>query len=454
MTNNLNQNKLLHHHNHHHLIPPSSAAAANNNNRTNRSSSAPTPTTARSNSTTQACAACRYQRRKCAPDCILAPYFPHDRQRQFQNAHKLFGVSSITKIIRDLDPQQKDEAMRTIIYQSDVRAQDPVGGCYRIIRELQRQIEFSCAELEIVLHQLAICRAHAAQQNQQSQSHGPHHHHHQDHHQILIDGGVDCDIHLVSNPDDPHLYEDPSTVLDPDCGGNNNPPHHGLDLDLGHIPPQPHDQHNHDHDHEQYILGQPNLNDHDEGCEDDHVVPLQEINSWAAMNNSPPSSAVCLDVKPPQPLHAAAVDECEDFKPLMISDIPAGERHEFKFEFDEINEPSEEALFNEGNHKALAKEENVSFFTKEETVSYQQTNEDHDLKDTDSHVNIFFQSIKDLGRWSTSFAFTTIFPIFTCGYLEENKKRVWEWNEPLKRYRKQSKRKKSLRSDKPVKSWV
>ncbi|XP_044495777.1 LOB domain-containing protein 22-like [Mangifera indica] len=119
-------------------------------------------------STTQACAACKYQRKKCAPDCLLAPYFPHDRQRQFLNAHKLFGVSNITKIIKNLQPAEKDEAMRTIIFQSDVRASDPVGGCYRIIRELQRQIELHKAELDSVLHQVAICRAQAQQQIQES----------------------------------------------------------------------------------------------------------------------------------------------------------------------------------------------------------------------------------------------------------------------------------------------
>ncbi|XP_022720798.1 LOB domain-containing protein 22-like [Durio zibethinus] len=122
-----------------------------------------------SNGTTQACAACKYQRRKCAPDCILAPYFPHDRQRQFQNAHKLFGVSNISKIIKALNPPEKDIAMRTIVFQSDARANDPVGGCYRIIQELQRQIEYSQAELDLVFHQLAICRAQAAHQQQQQQ---------------------------------------------------------------------------------------------------------------------------------------------------------------------------------------------------------------------------------------------------------------------------------------------
>ncbi|PNT55505.1 hypothetical protein POPTR_001G196400v4 [Populus trichocarpa] len=118
------------------------------------------------NSTTQACAACKYQRRKCAPDCILAPYFPHNRQRQFLNAHKLFGVSNISKIIKNLNPPEKDEAMRTIIFQSDVRANDPVGGCYRMIRELQRQIEYTRAELDIALHQVALYRAQAAAQQQ------------------------------------------------------------------------------------------------------------------------------------------------------------------------------------------------------------------------------------------------------------------------------------------------
>ncbi|GKB92055.1 LOB domain-containing protein 22 [Tanacetum coccineum] len=229
--------------------------------------------------------------------------------------------------------------MRTIIYQSDVRAQDPVGGCYRIIRELQRQIEYSRAELEFVLHQLAICRAHAMQNQNQN-------------HQLLIDEVV---------IDDPNLYDDPSTVLD-DNNNNDNYQHHGLDLDLGQMPQNEHE----------FILGEDDLKD--DTCQDEHALQLQEINSWATVNNSPSSSAVCLEGKPP------VDDQCEDFK--LINEIPTGDqRHEFKFEFDEINEPSDETLFNEGNYKASTKDENVTFFTKEDNVSsYQQHNEDHDLK--------------------------------------------------------------------------
>ncbi|KAL0354544.1 UNVERIFIED_CONTAM: LOB domain-containing protein 22 [Sesamum radiatum] len=144
------------------------SSITNNNkstkNNITRSTSVPLSHPRSHGSTTQACAACKYQRRKCASDCILAPYFPHDRQRQFLNAHRLFGVSNIVKIVRHLDQPAKDHAMRTIIFQSDARAADPVGGCHWIIRDLEQRISLAKAELEIVLHHLALCRAAATQQ--------------------------------------------------------------------------------------------------------------------------------------------------------------------------------------------------------------------------------------------------------------------------------------------------
>ncbi|WMV35023.1 hypothetical protein MTR67_028408 [Solanum verrucosum] len=158
----------------------------------------------------QACAACKYQRRKCAPDCVLAPYFPHDRQRQFLNAHKLFGVSNITKIIRHLDQPFKDEAMRTIIFQSDVRANDPVGGCYRIIRDLQRHIDYCKAELDIVIHQLAYCRAQAvaaAAASEQQQILTDHHATEESFNDNNCDGVVNQADALVNNNNNASSYD-------------------------------------------------------------------------------------------------------------------------------------------------------------------------------------------------------------------------------------------------------
>ncbi|KAL8242714.1 hypothetical protein R6Q59_013016 [Mikania micrantha] len=293
MTNHHNNhNKIIHHHHHktnnnhhhHHLLPPSLC------HQNHRPPSKPAPPAA-----TNAGSAHR--------TAFLAPYFPHDRQRQFQNAHKLFGVSNITKIIRNLDRPQKDEAMRTIIYQSDVRSIDPVGGCYRIIRELQRQIEISCAELEFVLQQLALYRTLNMQNNNQN--------HQQFNHDLIIIDEIDYDIHISNNQDEPQLYDDRS-------------------------------ENHHHHHHDQYDSGK-----HDSGWVDNQVAPVQ---SWSVVHDST------------QPLHASVSSSCDDFKSLLINEInPPGERVD-EFKFKDRNEPSERSLFDEENQKAgLIKVENVCY---------------------------------------------------------------------------------------------
>ncbi|XP_012570417.1 uncharacterized protein [Cicer arietinum] len=141
----------------------------NNNNHNNNHNN----NSRNGNGTTQACAACKYQRRKCGPTCILAPYFPHDRQQQFLNAHKLFGVGKITNMIKNVPPNLRGATMSTIMYQSDLRALDPVGGCYGQIQQLQSQIEFFNSELLFTLQQLALFRGQVHNNNANR-----HHHHH------------------------------------------------------------------------------------------------------------------------------------------------------------------------------------------------------------------------------------------------------------------------------------
>ena len=115
-----------------------------------------------SHSVSQACAACRYQRRKCAKDCPLAPFFPPHRQKDFLNAHKLFGVSNIVKTIRDLNSDQKKIAMHSIVFEANARANDPVYGCCPIMWELQRQYMYFKAEYDLVLKQLSLLHAQMA----------------------------------------------------------------------------------------------------------------------------------------------------------------------------------------------------------------------------------------------------------------------------------------------------
>ncbi|XP_043726332.1 LOB domain-containing protein 27-like isoform X2 [Telopea speciosissima] len=108
--------------------------------------------------TSQACAACKYQRRKCASDCALAPYFPPDKPKMFQNAHRLFGVSNILKILKQLSPSQKNDAMYSINFQAYLREKFPVHGCYGYICQLRFQIDQIQQELLAVQTQLALYR--------------------------------------------------------------------------------------------------------------------------------------------------------------------------------------------------------------------------------------------------------------------------------------------------------
>ncbi|XP_062024772.1 LOB domain-containing protein 22 isoform X1 [Rosa rugosa] len=280
-----------------------------------RTSSPTTPNSSSSSSTkgngnTQACAACKYQRRKCAPDCILAPYFPHDRQRQFLNAHKLFGVSNITKIIKHLDHRDKEEAMRTIIFQSDVRASDPVGGCYRIIQELQRLIEYNKAELDIVLHQLAICRAQAQQQQQQPIMQ-----------QIPEVGDTTCADQMIS--------VDPLSLY-------GNPMH------FHYLQQQPNVQVTGQQDQGAPYLFVQNTNGNN-GHQQQHMVP-EDMNMWAMQD-----SMSSLHIK-----HGMNAGDCEDIKPFVDIACDDDQRnHEIKFQPDAIGDQSDEALLKieDGNLK-------------------------------------------------------------------------------------------------------
>ncbi|KAL5544274.1 hypothetical protein UlMin_008058 [Ulmus minor] len=108
--------------------------------------------------TSQACAACKYQRRRCTQECPLAPYFPPDQPKLFHNAHKLFGVSNIVKILKNVSPEQKGVAMWSIIYQSNEREKNPVYGCLGRIHQLKYLIWQAEEELQAVLAQLEMCR--------------------------------------------------------------------------------------------------------------------------------------------------------------------------------------------------------------------------------------------------------------------------------------------------------
>ncbi|XVF11136.1 hypothetical protein REPUB_Repub08aG0000100 [Reevesia pubescens] len=94
------------------------------------------------------CAGCKFLRKKCMPGCIFAPYFPPEEPQKFANVHKIFGASNVTKLLNELLPHQREDAVNSLAYEAEARVRDPVYGCVGAISFLQRQVQRLQKELD------------------------------------------------------------------------------------------------------------------------------------------------------------------------------------------------------------------------------------------------------------------------------------------------------------------
>uniref|UniRef100_A0A162A428 LOB domain-containing protein n=1 Tax=Daucus carota subsp. sativus TaxID=79200 RepID=A0A162A428_DAUCS len=104
------------------------------------------------------CASCKLLRRRCAKDCIFAPYFPPHDPHKFAIVHKEIPV------------EQRGDAVSSLVFEANARLRDPVYGCVGAISYLQTQVsqlqmQLAVAEAEILCLQM--------QQQQQQQSQQP-----------------------------------------------------------------------------------------------------------------------------------------------------------------------------------------------------------------------------------------------------------------------------------------
>ncbi|KAM3309478.1 hypothetical protein P3S67_011222 [Capsicum chacoense] len=104
--------------------------------------------------TSSPCASCKLLRRRCAKDCIFAPYFPPHDPHKFAIVHKVFGASNINKMLQELPIQQRADAVNSLVYEANARIRDPVYGCVGAISYLQNQI--SQLEMQLAMTQAEI----------------------------------------------------------------------------------------------------------------------------------------------------------------------------------------------------------------------------------------------------------------------------------------------------------
>ena len=63
---------------------------------------------AKKEETQQACAACKHQRKKCKKEtCVLAPFFPASKTKEFEAVHKVYGVCNLQRMIQAVDTREE-----------------------------------------------------------------------------------------------------------------------------------------------------------------------------------------------------------------------------------------------------------------------------------------------------------------------------------------------------------
>ncbi|GAA0143506.1 hypothetical protein LIER_04174 [Lithospermum erythrorhizon] len=95
------------------------------------------------------CAACKLLRRRCAKDCVFAPYFPADEPQKFASVHKVFGASNVNKMLQELEEHHRGDAVSAMVYEANARVRDPVYGCVGAISSLQQQIDHLHSQLAL-----------------------------------------------------------------------------------------------------------------------------------------------------------------------------------------------------------------------------------------------------------------------------------------------------------------
>ncbi|XP_028799573.1 LOB domain-containing protein 4 [Neltuma alba] len=135
------------------------------------------------------CAACKLLRRRCAQDCVFAPYFPADEPQKFASVHKVFGASNVNKMLQELPEHQRSDAVSSMVYEANARVRDPVYGCVGAISSLQHQVDVLQTQLALaqaeVVHMRSLSQFSSSSSPPQtttvtlpSTSSPDHHHHH------------------------------------------------------------------------------------------------------------------------------------------------------------------------------------------------------------------------------------------------------------------------------------
>ncbi|KAL6647862.1 hypothetical protein ACP70R_015299 [Stipagrostis hirtigluma subsp. patula] len=94
------------------------------------------------------CLACKKRRRRCEPECLLAPYFPpHGDPARYEALHQAYGHKNVDKLVAAVPPERRQDTVNSLVYEATELARDPVYGCVSYISILQHMIQQTAANL-------------------------------------------------------------------------------------------------------------------------------------------------------------------------------------------------------------------------------------------------------------------------------------------------------------------
>ncbi|CAK7323985.1 unnamed protein product [Dovyalis caffra] len=99
-------------------------------------------------------------------DCVLAPYFPAERTQEFQAVHKVFGVSNVVKIVKEVNEERRKETADSLVWEAACRQDDPVLGCYGKYKKIKEELDL------LKMQQQPLTNQNLNHQNQLGQQQG------------------------------------------------------------------------------------------------------------------------------------------------------------------------------------------------------------------------------------------------------------------------------------------
>ncbi|KAG5001062.1 hypothetical protein AAZX31_08G231300 [Glycine max] len=103
------------------------------------------------------CPICRNQRRRHDDNCEFGQYFL-GRSTDFESACRLFGFANLVRLMRSVEPSERQATADSILMEANIWDRDPINGAYGHVFNLVSQIQSFESELETINNWLAHIR--------------------------------------------------------------------------------------------------------------------------------------------------------------------------------------------------------------------------------------------------------------------------------------------------------